>query len=53
MWNRLQTKPAGNFAICGLTPYCLEVLKITHLDTLWRIFPQRGEAVRALEAAAH
>ena len=51
LWNRLNTKEGGQFAICGLTPYCAEVLTITHLDTLWRTFPKRDEAVRAIAAA--
>lgn len=50
LWNRLNTREGGAFAIAGLTPYCAEVLTITHLDTLWRIFPQRSEAVRALSS---
>lgn len=49
LWTQLQARPGGNFAICGLTPHCLDVLKITHLDTLWRLFPDRGEAVRSLK----
>ncbi|MSR56706.1 MAG: anti-sigma factor antagonist [Planctomycetaceae bacterium] len=48
VWNRLQARPGGSFAICGLTSHCLEVLKITHLDTLWRLYPTREEAVEAL-----
>ena len=51
LWNRVQTRPGGTFALCGLTPHCLDVLKITHLDTLWKLFPTRAEAVRALESA--
>src|SRR5258708_4599353 len=51
LWKRLQSRGGGRFAICGLTPHCLDVLKITHLDTLWRLFPDRDEAVRSLGAA--
>lgn len=51
LWTRQQARDGGAFAISGLTPYCLDVLKITHLDTLWRIFPNRDEAVRALSGA--
>lgn len=47
VWNRLQGR-SGRFAICGLTPHCLDVLKITHLDTLWPLMPTRGEAVGSL-----
>jgi hypothetical protein len=50
MRNRLQSKPQGGFAICGVTPYCQEVLKIAHLDTLWRLFPTRADAVGALSS---
>lgn len=48
LWTRLQAKPGGGFSICGLTPHCLDVLKVTHLDTLWRLFPSRDEAVASL-----
>ncbi len=48
LWTKLQSRGGGKFAICGLTPHCLDVLKITHLDTLWRLTPTREEAVRAL-----
>lgn len=42
----------GQFALCGLTPYCREVLTITHLDSLWPIFANREEAVSALRKQA-
>jgi anti-sigma B factor antagonist len=48
LWTRLQARGGGRFAICGLTPHCLDVLKITHLDTLWRLTATRAEAIRAL-----
>jgi anti-anti-sigma factor len=47
VWNRLQGR-SGKFAICGLTPHCYDVLKITHLDTLWPLMPTRAEAVAAV-----
>lgn len=52
IWNRLQARPGGSFAICGVTSYCLEVLKVTHLDSLWKVYPTRDEAVRAVSGAA-
>lgn len=48
VWNRLNGREGGQFAISGLTSYCAEVVEITHLDRLWKIFPTREEAVRAL-----
>jgi anti-sigma B factor antagonist len=51
-WRTLSAKPGSGFAIAGLTSYCQEVLKITHLDTLWQLHPTREEAVRSLSAGA-
>jgi anti-anti-sigma factor len=47
-WNRIHTKPGGQFAICGLSPYCTEILQITNLDQLWKLYPTREAAVQAL-----
>jgi anti-sigma B factor antagonist len=47
-WNRLKSREGGQFAISGLTPYCAEILEVTHLDRLWRIYGTRDEAVNAL-----
>lgn len=47
-WNRMNGRAGGRFAISGLTPYCAEVIEVTHLDRLWAIFKTRDEAVRAL-----
>jgi anti-anti-sigma factor len=51
LWNRMNARPGGQFAISGLTLYCAEVLKITHLDSLWKIFATRATAVDALASA--
>lgn len=48
MWNRLHAQQNGRFAICGLTSYCQEVLKIAHLDTLWPLYADRAAALKAL-----
>ncbi|HAA61101.1 MAG TPA: hypothetical protein DCE39_09220 [Planctomycetaceae bacterium] len=48
VWHRLNAEPDGRFGICGLSDYCLEVLKITHLDQLWKIYPSSSEAVAQL-----
>lgn len=52
MWNRLRGQPGGNLALCSVTPYCREVLQVAHLDTLWRMYPTRAEAVAALSSGA-
>jgi anti-anti-sigma factor len=49
VWNRINSVPGGRFAISGLTPYCLEVLEVTHLDKLWEIHGSLDEAVAALK----
>ena len=37
-WKRLAER-GGRLALCGLHPFCAEVLKISRLDTLWLLFP--------------
>ena len=46
-WNRVNAR-GGTFALSGLTPYCAEIIEVTHLDRLWKIFPDRDAAVAAL-----
>ena len=47
-WNRVNNDAGGRFCISGLTPYCREVLEVTHLDRLWTLFDSTDEAVAAL-----
>jgi anti-sigma B factor antagonist len=51
VWNHLNARPGGRMSLCGLTGYCREVIGITHLDHLWRLFETREEAVRSLRKA--
>ncbi len=51
LWHRTQQQE-GQFAICGLSEYCREVLAVTNLDTLWTIYPTREEALDALTSTA-
>jgi anti-anti-sigma factor len=44
VWKRLQSRPDSRFALCGLNPYCREVLEVTHLDKLWPIYATQSEA---------
>jgi anti-sigma B factor antagonist len=50
-WNRVQNQPGGEFVISGLTEYCREVLKVTHLDQLWKLYDDVDTAVAALKSA--
>lgn len=49
MWNRLRAREEGRLCISGLSPYCREVLEVTHLDRLWDIRETRDEAVQLLQ----
>jgi anti-anti-sigma factor len=49
-WNRVVKQDGGEFCLSGLTPYCAEVIDVTHLNRLWSIFKTRDEAVAALKA---
>ncbi len=48
VWNRMKAQDGGGFAISGLTSYCKEVLQVTHLDELWKLYDTCDEAVNAL-----
>ncbi len=45
-WKRLAER-GGAFALCCVQPFCEEILKTTHLDTLWESFPDRKEAIES------
>jgi len=49
MWNRLRAREEGRLCISGLSPYCREVLEVTHLDRLWDIRETRDKAVQLLQ----
>lgn len=46
IWNRINGTPGGKFGIAGLTPYCREVLEVTHLDRLWKLYANLDDAVQ-------
>jgi len=46
-WKRLSER-GGRMALCGLNPFCADVFRVTRLETLWRSYPTREEAVKAL-----
>ncbi|MDZ4687599.1 MAG: STAS domain-containing protein [Planctomycetaceae bacterium] len=50
IWKTLQARPDANLSICGLHPYCREVLEITHLDKMWPLYGTREEALAAMQA---
>lgn len=49
IWKRVNGA-GGKFALAGLAGYCLEILTVTHLDTLWKNYPTRDAAVAAVKA---
>jgi anti-sigma B factor antagonist len=51
VWRRLKQR-GGVLALCGVQPFCLEVLKVTRLDQIWSVYPSRREAMDALETSA-
>ena len=46
-WKRLRER-GGTMALCGVQPFCSEVLHTTKLDTLWNSYPTRADGVTAL-----
>jgi anti-anti-sigma factor len=46
-WKRVKER-GGTMALCGVQPFCAEVLRTTRLDGLWESYPSREEGVAAL-----
>ncbi len=46
-WKRLRER-GGRLVLCGLQPFCVDVLKAARLDALWDSFATREEAVAAV-----
>lgn len=44
LWSRLNGRQ-GKFALCGLSPYCREVIMVTNLNRLWTIYDSVDEAI--------
>lgn len=49
-WNRLENADNGKLVICGLEPYCKEVLKVTNLHKLWDLIDTRSDAIAKLRS---
>lgn len=47
-WKRVDAR-GGTFALSGLTRYCAEIVEVTHLDRLWKVYATRDMAVAALK----
>lgn len=47
-WKRLRER-GGTLSLCELQPFCQEVLRVTHLETIWPCYPTRDEAIRMME----
>lgn len=49
-WHRLNGREGGRLGLSGLTPYCREVIDVTHLDRLWNVYENREAALAVLSA---
>lgn len=50
-WRRISDR-GGRLALCGVQPFCAEVLHVTRLDTLWECHADQPAALIALRAEA-
>jgi anti-anti-sigma factor len=48
-WKRVKERN-GQFVLCGVQPFCGEVLQITHLDRIWDMHSDSQAAVAAVKA---
>jgi anti-sigma B factor antagonist len=42
----------GQMALCGLSDHERELLRITHLDGLWKVYHSRQDALKAVRSQA-
>jgi anti-anti-sigma factor len=50
-WKHIKSRH-GKLAVCGLNAACREVLAVSKLDSLWRAYETREEAVQELSGKA-
>lgn len=50
-WKRIKQRQ-GVMALCSVQPFCMEVLRISHLDTIWPNYASREEAMNDLAVVA-
>jgi len=50
-WKRLSER-GGTMVLCGVQPFCADVLRVTRLETLWQTFDTRDQAVEAVLGVA-
>lgn len=48
--HKLVKEKGGEMVLCGVSPRAKELLEVTALDTIWAIYDDRNEAIRALTA---
>lgn len=51
VWNKIKEREGSSLSLCGLQPYCEEVLTVTHLNQIWGLFPSREAALSANPSA--
>lgn len=51
VWNTIKSREGSSLSLCGLQPYCEEVLTVTHLNQIWGLFPSREAALSANQSA--
>ncbi len=47
VWKRLRER-GGTMVLCGVQPFCAEVLRVARLDVLWECYTNRDQALSAL-----
>lgn len=47
-WRQLRERD-GQMALCGLSPFCKDVIHTTRLESVWALHDSRDEAVNALQ----
>ncbi len=52
IWNNIKQKSGAKMAICCASNYCMDIITITRLDSIWTIYPSRQSAIEGLTSKA-
>lgn len=49
LWNNVKQKSGSSMALCGASNYCMDIITITRLDSIWPIYADRAAALAQMQ----
>ncbi len=51
IWNGVKQNEGSKMALCGASNYCMDIITVTRLDSIWPIYPDPSAGVSGLSQA--